>query len=305
MPAYVVYLDQVMLGNLVMNYAILWSTARFGRINIAKWRLFAGAGLGSLYTLALFLPRWNSLLTVSCKFTVSVLMVFIAFAPLRLKRFFQVLAYFYLSSFILGGVVLGCMYFLRSGNSFFNSGLGSPSKEYFGYGIALALVVAWIMGKIFELARKKAFQDTCKASLLVRLWGSSVELEALVDTGNSLTDPLSQHPVIIVEYKAIKELLPPPIQNLFDKDNLSDFALLHDTLSGNKWSERFRLIPFQSLGRSDGLLLGFRPDEIITGADDRKKLVRKVVVGIYPGRLDANDSYHALLHPLIMDEHAA
>ena len=305
MPTYVVYLDEVILGNLVMNYAILWSTARFGRINTDMWRLFAGAGLGSLYSLALFLPQLNSLLSVSCKFIMSLLMVFIAFAPLQLKRLFKVLGYFYLSSFVLGGVVFGCMYFLRTGTGILSSGLSSPSREHFGYGIALALAVTWIMGKGVELARQKTFQDSCKVPLTVRLWGSSVELEALLDTGNSLTDPLTQHPVIIVEYKAVKELLPPPVQYLFEKENISDFDLLHKTLSGNKWAERFRLIPFQSLGRSDGLLLGFRPDEIITGQKGMKKLVRKVVVGIYPGQLGTNASYRALLHPLIMDEYAA
>ena len=305
MPTYIVYLDEVVLGNLVMNYAILWSTSRFGRVNTSRWRLFASAGLGRLYSLALFLPQLNSLLSVSCKFIMSLLMVFIAFAPLQLKRFFKVLGYFYLSSFILGGVVFGCMYFLRTGTGLLSSGLGSPSREHFGYGIALALAVAWVMGKGVELARQKAFQDTCKVPLTVNLWGNSVELEGLLDTGNSLTDPLTQHPVIIVEYKAIKALLPPPIQNLFDKENMSNFDLLHKTLSGNKWAERFRLIPFQSLGRSDGLLLGFRPDEIITGKEGSKKLVRKVVVAIYPGQLDTSASYRALLHPLIMDEYAA
>jgi hypothetical protein len=33
-------------------------------------------------------------------------------------------------------------------------------------------------------------------------------LEALIDTGNELRDPLSQKPVIIVEYPILKKILP-------------------------------------------------------------------------------------------------
>lgn len=36
MTAYTVYLDQVFLGNMVMNYAILWAASKLSRVPVGK-----------------------------------------------------------------------------------------------------------------------------------------------------------------------------------------------------------------------------------------------------------------------------
>ncbi|MEW6424844.1 MAG: sigma-E processing peptidase SpoIIGA, partial [Bacillota bacterium] len=56
MAGYVVYLDQVFLGNLLMNYLILWSAGRLSNARTCAFRLALAAGLGSLYSLLTFLP---------------------------------------------------------------------------------------------------------------------------------------------------------------------------------------------------------------------------------------------------------
>ncbi|WP_066634807.1 sigma-E processing peptidase SpoIIGA [Desulfolucanica intricata] len=302
MPTYVVYIDEVILGNLVMNYAILWLAARFCQIKTARWRLVIGAGLGSLYSLVLFFPQLNSLLSISFKFLISVLMVTFAYAPLPLKRFLKALSYFYLCSFVLGGVVFGCIYFLRNETGFTMNNFSKLVRDNFWYGVVLALLVAWLIGKGAVLARRRISQETYKIPLSVIFLGNSVEVSALIDTGNSLMDPLTQHPVVIIEYEAVKNLLPPEIQSLYQNGKTVDFNLIYQTLSGKEWANLFQVIPFHSLGSSNGLMLGFRPDEIITG---QKQRVSQVVIGIYPGQLDVHASYRALLHPLVLDEYAA
>ena len=60
MTAFTVYLDQVFLGNMVMNYIILWAAAKISRSGW-KTRLAAGAALRPAMQWLLYYPAAASL----------------------------------------------------------------------------------------------------------------------------------------------------------------------------------------------------------------------------------------------------
>ena len=122
-------------------------------------------------------------------------------------------------------------------------------------------------------------------------------INALIDTGNSLYDPISQSPVIIVEFQAIRSLLPEDVQEIFDKYSDDNLGLVSSIMSNSEWVSRFRLIPFTSLGKENGMLIGFKPDEVEIIEDDVKKDLRDIIIGVYNKKLSNNDKYKALLHP--------
>jgi stage II sporulation protein GA (sporulation sigma-E factor processing peptidase) len=63
------------------------------------------------------------------------------------------------------------------------------------------------------------------------------------------------------------------------------------------------VIPFSSLGTPNGMLLGFKPDQVeILEKDDTIKVLQDVVIGIYNQRLSRDNKYQALLHPDIFHE---
>jgi len=68
-------------------------------------------------------------------------------------------------------------------------------------------------------------------------------------------------------------------------------------ISNTSWFNRFRLIPFSSLGKENGMLVGFRPDFIEIDNDNEKKDIKDVVIGIYTRSLSKNEKYRALLSP--------
>ena len=135
MPTYVVYLDQVLLGSLVMNYAILWVVARFIRSDSGQARLLAAAALGSIYSAAVFIPALSGLLTLWHKALVSVLMVGISFGWRGPRNYLACLGCFYLASFTLGGAVWGFIALLQA-NSFEGTAAGifRSLDRYFWYG---------------------------------------------------------------------------------------------------------------------------------------------------------------------------
>lgn len=70
----------------------------------------------------------------------------------------------------------------------------------------------------------------------------------------------------------------------------------------SKWASRFRIIPFRSLGRDNGMLVGFKPDEIIIFDSERKIQSGNIIVAIYSKNLSGDGEYSALIHPEMLKE---
>ena len=88
--------------------------------------------------------------------------------------------------------------------------------------------------------------------------GMKVSLTALVDTGNTLRDPVSGMPVLVVEDAVARQLL-----------QLSAEQVAHpvETLAMAR-KPGLRLIPYSAVGQQAGLLLGIRADRVqIDGKD--------------------------------------
>jgi len=297
MPTYTVYVDQVIAGSLVMNMMILWVTAKLGKITYSRWRLLAGAAVGALYSLFLFIPVMEGYLGPGYTLLVSLLMVAVVFVPGPPKKVLMLLAYFYLSTFMLGGTVLGIISFLhRSSFDGRLTGWMQAVDAFLWYGVLLALVIYWLLGRFVPVAmRKRLMMPLLQTELTVRLGERQVSLKALFDTGNSLSDPLTGYPVIIAEYAAIKEILPDPVCAVIEAHERDDGVSVLAALGENIRPGNFRLIPYRSVGQNHGWLLGFRPDEVEVKAGDSLIKVSDVVVALYRDGLQGDTSCRALL----------
>ena len=94
---------------------------------------------------------------------------------------------------------------------------------------------------------------------------TSIRVIGLIDTGNHLTDPLTGVPVIILEQDLLTKLLPPDLAKNMDQLEAGDEKALTQLLASSQWSSRFRIIPYTSLGKKNGILMGFRPDGVTVG----------------------------------------
>ena len=301
--SYVVYFDQVFLLNLILDLVILWGAGKLAQARTTKWRLLAGAGIGAFYSLALFFPWYEFLFTVLIKFIFSVLMVFTAFPGITPKKFIIILGYFYLTSFTLGGIMFGMAYFLAPyGNPVdLIRGILVVASAHYPVVLIITLGTALILLKFgLPVFKEKFLKKIFQVALTIRFGQDKLSMEALVDTGNSLKDPITQMPVVIVEYEALKAILPAGIREVFQQGNEPDPMKLLSSLSDTSWGTRFRVIPFNSLGRHNGMLMGFKPDEIEVMNGDTPIRTREVIIAIYNKRLCPEGSYHALLHPGIL-----
>ncbi|CEP69504.1 Peptidase U4, sporulation factor SpoIIGA [Moorella glycerini] len=294
-----VYLDVLLAINLVMDYLILWTTARLGQLATTGWRLLAGAAVGAVYSLAILFPggEWEQVLLVKILF--SVIMVLVAFFPLNGQRFLQALVYFYLAAFAMGGAMLGAIY-LASGEAA-TPVIGGTLVLVHNIRYTWLLVAVAAAGMLAVLGtgwlKKNFWQQVLRLPVIITFAGRQRALKALVDTGNSLRDPLTQRPVIIVEYSALKGLLPEEIIKHYSSQEEPDLESLVKSLASSPWVTRLRLLPYHSLGQSQGMLLGLRPDEVIVITNERMIKIKDVIVGLYRERLSPEGNYRALLHP--------
>lgn len=302
MLLYTVYLDQVFFGNLIMNYAILWATAKISRTAAGKVRLIAGAALGAAYTLILFIPGSSLLLTVWFKLIASVLIIALTFAPFRLKEFLICLGTFYLTSFVLGGLVLGLIFYLQPFSLFSVHGAGLVISEKFWYGLLLGAIAFGVAIKtVSHLLEKGIIEKVFRLGIFIQSHGVRVRADAFLDTGNQLTDPLTRRAVIVVEYDVLKPLLPAEVQVYFEQADEPDVWHVLGALGDNPWRSRFSAIPFFSLGRSAGLMVGFRPDEVFFEQEGQPVHINKVIIAIYHKKIDPANAYNALLHPRLLE----
>jgi len=287
-----VYVDVLIAENLVMNYLIIWLTTKIIKEKTNSARMLAASAVGALYALLLFFPGYKVLYSVVMKVILSFLIVVIAFAPATLSGFVKQLSVFYLVSFVLGGAVFGLFYFTNTGITigrgiFFIKGI--PLSILIGAGGITMVFIKFCVIPLYNYLERKSLYITFD----VLIGDMEASIRGLIDTGNELYDPITSYPVIIVEYTKIMALIPPSIRRIFEnhlEDNLEE---IYSSVKSSNWMPRLRLIPFSSLGKERGMLLGFKADRVRLN----NKEFTEVIIGVYSKNLSPNGEYGALLNP--------
>lgn len=298
------YIDIIFLINLIMDFFILWATAKVGRIQTKGWRLFIAALVGACYSLVVLLPQWQITTTFSAKLICSIIMVIVAFFPFSIRNIFKSLMYFYLISFVMGGAVMGLIYLTNQSPVYSQAWNGAAviladiSYQWLIVGLLIAIMLAFYVAKYIRRNwQKSALQNPVTVSIN----NSTITVNGFLDTGNQLYDPISRKPVIIVESSVFNKLIPDFIREMVEKNNgvylQKDFSQLNE-----EWRAKLQLIPFSSIGKNNGLLLAIRPDwvEVSYGTDVFR--TSQALVGLYSKKLSPDGIYQALLHPDLLDQ---
>jgi stage II sporulation protein GA (sporulation sigma-E factor processing peptidase) len=293
-----IYIDVLILQNIVMNYLILLMTSKLSKTKISNLRLLLGSLVGASYVVFLLLfPEIKIYYTTAAKIILSFFIVAVTFYPPKFKSFMRILAIFYISTFIFAGAAFAFLYFNNT-DGLVQNGIFYIFDDSKWSMLFFSAVTVFIIVKIFwDLIQERLIRDNLCIPLKVVFENGMIDLFALVDTGNSLHDPLTNAPVVVVEFNAIKNILPSDIQNIFEESKEEDLVRATKIISDSKWFSRFRLIPFTSLGKENGMLIGFKPDYIEIGENTDKKGVSDVIIGIYNRTLSNNNNYNALLSP--------
>ena len=287
---YIIYMDVFFMVNLTMDTILLKLASSYIKPHTTFLRCIAGGAAGSLLSALSLLLSYDNMVThmlISYIFT-AVVMVFVTFGKCNVKQLVRRAGSLYFVTIVLGGamnLVYDYTYFGYMLHGIFSTVYANPvnlARMLVFTGASYILLNA--LSKV--LKRKAAYKQTVKVTLIFK--DRDIELRGLIDTGNSLIDPYYGKPVHIAEYESLQRIL--------------EGVDIH--------RERYRLVPFHSLGRKNGLVEVIEFDEIIVLAadsldDDSKHIIyseKNPAIGLYHARLSGDRKYEMLLHGTVGSE---
>lgn len=299
-----IILELLLIENFIINLLILSITKIITRTRVTKRRIVFGAAIISFYSLAFFWEYTMFLTNFYMKIIISLFLIKICFNSKSIKLYFYQLLAFYIVSFIFAGATFGFFFSSLNIQDLMLKPidlLGGFPVIYLVLGILSSSVFAIIT---FKYRNKKTLREDFIIDTKIIYNEKSTEIKALIDTGNSLVDPFTNETVMLIEYNKIKDILPPIMWSLYEKDDINDFKLLETVLKSIEKEITIKLIPFKSVGNNSGFLLGFKPEFIILDYKSEKGIIRKdIIIGIYQGLLSTDESYNGLLnYEILMQE---
>jgi len=267
-----IYLDEMFLLNLVIDYFLLLATARICALPLRRRRFALGAALGALWSCLSLLPDLAFLRTGAMHPVLGLAMTVAAFGKeRRLLRCF--LAFLGVSA-LFGGALYAVLLWRNE-----RPGTG-PLLRLDMRVLLLSFALCWAaVNLVFRRSVKNAGRPIHDVVLERR--GASVRFPALEDTGNGLFDGLTGRGVLIAEAEALAPLFP---------------GLTAERLRGPPGETMplipgARLLPYAGLGGTSRLLVIFRPDRITVDGRPREDLM----VAIAPAPLDADGCFQGIL----------
>lgn len=261
---YELYADSLFLVNFVMNLYLLLLVNRSLLCAAAPGRLMLGAALGALsYFLPFFMPGPPWLKQLFGMGLGTGAMIWAAFRVRSLQGFLKILEKLLIYSFFLGGALL---FLIRS--------IPVIRRELTGIlGIMGMGAVCCLLLSHFLKGRERK-SSICRVTLIRGT--SRVTVSALLDSGNSLAEPISGKPVSIIEKSLFQSL----------------------------WKEEqqgFRAVPYHSIGKKRGILRGYLLPELQIEADGEVKSCREVYVAVSEELCSsAEGPVKMILHPALM-----
>lgn len=288
-----IYVDVVLIENLIMNYIILLATGLILKTKLKHLRLIIASLLGAIYSIVAYINFLEIYSNFFLKILLSVIIVYIAFNPQTMKKMWKSLLIFYLTSFVFGGAAFALIYIIRPQDILMKNGLflGTyPLKT-----VILATIVAFIVIiTAFTIVKTKVTKKDMFCNIEIKLNGKTLKTKALIDSGNMLKEPITNTPVVVIERSLLYEYLPKEILNHLDDIIGGDLEKIPEEIR-NQYISRLKLIPFSSLGKQNGMLIGIKPEYLKIIKEEQEIKKENVILGIYNKSLTKKGEYRALM----------
>lgn len=250
-----VYLDLVCIINFVVDFLLLLGTNRLCGYPPSWTRISLAAALGGIYGGICLFPRLYFLGNPIWRVIVLGLMSMIAFGiSISGARRGMV---FVLLSMALGGISVGIG----------NASILSLIAALVGVCILSFSGFRHSLGSVTYVPVELSYGD-CRLHLI-----------ALQDTGNALKDPITGKSILVVSSDAAQKLTGLTVQQLRSPVKAISEAILPG----------LRLVPYQAIGQSAGLLLAMRLQNVKIG-----KWQGSSLVAFAPDGLSREGAYQAL-----------
>ena len=288
-----VYIDIVIIENIIMNFIILYATGLISKSKISYIRIFIGSFLGAIYAVIGYMSILQIYSTITLKILLSIAIVYISFHSTNLKVLGKQILLFYLTSFAFGGVAFCFIYVIKPQEIVMKNGafLGISTLK----NVLLAGVVGFIIIVLaFKIVKTKMSRKDMFCNIKIKVENKEFETVAMIDTGNLLKEPISNTPVVVVERTLLYDIFPKEILNNLEKILGGDLNEIPFEIQ-SKHVSKLKVIPYASLGKQNGMLLGFKADNLEIQTEEGIIKNDNIIIGIYDKSLTKRGEYRALI----------
>lgn len=333
------YIDIYFLENVLMNFIILFGTAKVRRIKINWVRILIASIIGALCATIILVAsnkfekksiqydktklneknmagnmtenitenksvinKEETICSLIIKIVLSIVMIKVAYNIKFNKGLIKTLIVFYLISFATAGIAMALIY----SNAFtivkFENNPENITRKMSQQSLMKNAIISGSIGFIitflaFKYNKSKITKNDLICELIIKIGNKKVRLKALIDTGNSLKYSNTNDNVIIVEKNKIfsedefKKYIEEGSDENEEKNYRNANAKVNKKNENGKVSDKnanntkLRLIPFKSIGKENGVLIGIKPDEVIMIKDEKITKVENVIIGMYEKKI--------------------
>ncbi len=275
----VVYADILFVVNLIVDYFLLKVTLKILKTSPKTWRMVLSAVTGALFSFYIFLPPSTFLIEILVHLLMSGTMTFVCVGFKSFKFFARAIIALFGVTCAYGGIMTAMWQVFKPKGMIINN-----SVVYFNISPVI-LVATTILGYFLYLIFSKIFaissKDAQRCNVTIYALGKNVGATAIIDTGNSITDMMSDSEIIIGD-RAVGMAL------------FGDLDVAKDPLLAT----RYRAVPCNTVsGKS--VLEGFRCDFCQVYLKERLITLSNPILAI--SKTPIKEDYSVILNPKILE----
>ena len=260
-----IYADILIITNIYVDFLLIKSAALLTHSPLRTGCGIFAAFIGSIFSLAIFLPKAFSYILIPLKLISSALIVLTAFGFESGGRFFRRFAVFYLCAFIYGGLGTGLAFIF--GGRFITARNGVIYADFSMPALVITSIAAYACIAVY-----RRFTDTDVSgeyTVIISDCGKTESFKAVADTGNVLKDSFTGKYVIVCP----RDILVSIYGNIPELDS-SEPAV----------TKRWRFIPYSTVS-SSGLMAVICPADVCVKNDETGELFK---ADVYLGAAENN-----------------
>ena len=263
-----IYGEYLFVENFITTFLLLKLTAKLVGKSPNTIRILASSILGAISSFIIFVPMTGAL-SVLIRIMAGVICIIMAFGKSHLLK---IILLYHILTFTSGGMILALSMWIKQPAISHQGILYVDSLTYLRlvlFGSIAFGITYWFV----RYVRESKIKENLFGKVTIIFDGKSYCFRAFVDSGNSLYEPISRRPVILIDSKGSKS-----------------FPFLV-----NSYPDRYGIIPYKTVGISSGSLVGLRSDKVIYG----NRIEENVYIALFDGCFD---NYEVLIHKDFLEE---
>lgn len=260
---YELYIDVFFLINFMMDSLLLLAVKKALKCPIRNGRVYLGGATGAALSCVLALLPLSAVVKLPAYYVgMNSIMLRVGLKIKKRNEFLKAFGLLYAFAFLMGGMMQVLRPWIQISSIFF----------------AAAVPVYYLLCGIwrFMVCTRKKQERICEVVLHIGM--EKYRVNALLDTGNGLSDPVSKEPVSVIDPVYARQILKEEGEN-----------------------KGIRYIPYRTVG-GDGVMPVFRAEQIEVFLAGEKEVLRmqNPVIGICEGQISGQGEYQMILNPDIL-----